>query len=136
MICRIFIIIGVGLPFFCLSGCAGENSVLYGSYSTMNTAKSATLKLKKPNQYEFCYQICSRGFFKTRNIENHSGRIKFIGSPIERYVRQIEVDSYGVRSLENIPESGNVELDYNIGFLFRTAIYIDGGSEVMFVKDK
>jgi hypothetical protein len=135
MITRFSTLIAVGLLLLTLTGCASGASELYGSYSTVNTPRSATLRLEKPNRYEFCYQTCSRGLFETRPLERNSGRIRFSGSPIERYVRQVEVDGYGVDSLEGKREFGDVELSYDIGFVFGTAIYIEPGSEVMFVKD-
>ena len=74
--------------------------------------------------------------FQTRSLEGSGGRIEFAGSPIERYVRQVKVDAYGASATEGRPEFGVIELNYDIGAVFRTAIYIEAGSDVMFVKAK
>jgi hypothetical protein len=120
---------------FCLSGCASELSSLKGNYKTINTIRSSTLKISEKNRYEFCYQKCSTGTFKIRKIENGSGRINFFGSSVEEYVRKIKIDKYGDDSLNGRNKYGSVELNYEIDHLFGTAIYIDGGSDVMFVKN-
>lgn len=112
----------------------GPADMLHGRYESNGTSRTATLELREDGTYEFCYRSCVTGSFETSPIDSNEGRIRFAGSAIEDYSRQIFADGFGAEEERGRPpRTGGLEVNYASG-MTGTVIHIEPATEAVFIK--